>query len=80
MYLQTDKSTFKEIPGPWIADSIYEDTGALLFDADNDGRLDLYVVSGGNDHRKKADYYQDRLYLNTETRLCKKHQIPSLPI
>ena len=41
MYLQTDKSTFKEIPGPWIADSIYEDTGALLFDADNDGRLDL---------------------------------------
>lgn len=66
MYVQTDKGTFREIPGPWIADSIYEDTGALLFDADNDGRLDLYIVSGGNDYRKKADFYQDRLYINSE--------------
>ena len=66
MYLQTAKDTFKEIPGPWINDSLYEDTGALLFDADNDGRPDLYVVSGGNDSKGKGDYYQDRLYLNTE--------------
>jgi hypothetical protein len=78
MYLQTDKSTFKEIPGPWIADSIYEDTGALLFDADGDGRLDLYVVSGGNDHRKKADFYQDRLYFNTEKGFVKSTN--SLPV
>jgi hypothetical protein len=66
MYLQTGKGTFKEIPGPWISDSLYEDTGALLFDADHDGRLDLYVVSGGNDNTKKGYYYQDRLYLNTK--------------
>ena len=78
MYLQTDKSTFREIPGPWIADSIYEDTGALLFDADNDGRLDLYVVSGGNDPGKKADFYQDRLYLNTEKGFVKSTN--SLPV
>ncbi|HBC79668.1 MAG TPA: hypothetical protein DCZ51_13635 [Bacteroidales bacterium] len=65
MYLQTDKGTFNEIPGPWIGDSIYEDTGALLFDADNDGRNDLYVVSGGNDRSQKAAFYEDRLYLNT---------------
>jgi len=65
LYLQTDKGTFKEIPGPWIGDSIYEDTGALLFDADNDGKPDLYVVSGGNDYTRKSAYYQDRLYLNT---------------
>ncbi len=30
MYLQTEKGTFKEIPGPWLNDSLYEDTGALL--------------------------------------------------
>jgi enediyne biosynthesis protein E4 len=64
MYLQTGKGTFNEIKGPWISDSLYEDTGALLFDADNDGRLDLYEVSGGNNYKEKADY-QDRLYLNT---------------
>ena len=78
MYVQTDKSTFREIPGPWIADSIYEDTGALLFDADNDGRPDLYVVSGGNDLRKKADFYQDRLYINTEKGFVKSTN--SLPV
>jgi hypothetical protein len=66
MYLQTEKGTFKEMRGPWLSDSLYEDTGALLFDADNDGRLDLYVVSGGNDKKEKEVYYQDRLYLNTE--------------
>jgi hypothetical protein len=66
MYLQTEKGTFKEMPGPWISDSLYEDTGALLFDADNDGRMDLYVVSGGNDKNEKEQYYHDRLYLNTE--------------
>lgn len=65
MYMQTSRGNFREIPGPWINDSLYEDTGALLFDADNDGRLDLYVVSGGNDTRKD-EYYQDRLYLNTQ--------------
>jgi len=64
MYLQTEKGTFKEMPGPWINDSLYEDTGALLFDADNDGRLDLYVVSGGNDDKEQEELYQDRLYLN----------------
>ena len=78
MYLQTEKGTFKEIPGPWISDSLYEDTGALLFDADNDGRLDLYVVSGGNDKKEKAEYYQDRLYLNTENGFIKcKNCLPA---
>ncbi|MBN1143771.1 MAG: VCBS repeat-containing protein [Bacteroidales bacterium] len=65
MYLQTETGAFKEMSGPWNNDKNFEDTGALLFDADGDGKTDLYVVSGGNDIRKPTEFYQDRLYLNT---------------
>jgi hypothetical protein len=41
-----------------------EDMGLLLFDADNDGDNDLYIVRGSNQHDAGSPLYQDVLCVN----------------
>ncbi|MFL5561837.1 MAG: VCBS repeat-containing protein, partial [Gemmatimonadaceae bacterium] len=49
---------------PWEADRDFDDWGALFFDANGDGRPDLYVASGGYQPAPSSRLLQDRLYIN----------------
>lgn len=61
-FTQQIAGTFKQ--EALLPDSLYEDMGSLLFDADGDGDQDLYVVSGGSSFEAQSNKYQDRFYAN----------------
>jgi enediyne biosynthesis protein E4 len=48
----------------FAVDAACEDVDATFFDANGDGSLDLYVVSGGNEYTGNNEALLDRLYLN----------------
>ena len=64
LYVQRPNGTFVATNLPLFeADRISEDLGAAFFDANGDGNLDLYVVTGGNEFSDLAPALEDRLYL-----------------
>lgn len=65
LYLQTADGRFQAGNNDiFVADQASEDLDNLFFDADGDGDLDLYVVSGGNEFSSSAYALVDRLYFN----------------
>jgi enediyne biosynthesis protein E4 len=62
-YIQNKNGTFS--PQPMLETNASDDTGALFFDADKDGDMDLYIASGGVSAQKQGDVvYQHRLFMN----------------
>ncbi len=65
LYIQKGDGIFQpSSTATWLADQRYEDTGAVFFDADGDGDLDLFVASGGDSFKADDPLYQPRLYRN----------------
>ncbi len=67
VFLQQADGKFSQkalLPAADINTKRWEDEGMLLFDADGDGDLDLYVASGGFENEPNGFTYQDKLYVN----------------
>ncbi|MEO1050438.1 MAG: VCBS repeat-containing protein [Bacteroidota bacterium] len=65
LFLQMPSGQFEKSNAElWEQERHYEDVSAVMFDADNDNDVDLYIVSGGNEFMAGSKEYQDRLYLN----------------
>lgn len=64
-FMQQGDGTFKEKPlHTDTFDLSAENAGALLFDADGDGDLDLYCANGSSEHYSNPELFQDRLFIN----------------
>jgi len=62
MFMQTTEGVFNQ--STINRDSASEELGILLFDADNDGDLDLYAVSGSYEFQPDRVELQDKFYRN----------------
>ena len=64
LFVNRGGTKFEKLQGPWGKAYRQEDMAPLFFDADGDGDLDLYVVSGSNEGTERDIALRDRLYIN----------------
>ena len=65
LFVSNNQNSFVETDFPLFENHAKsEDVNARFFDADQDGDLDLYVVSGGYNFDWEDEALQDRLYVN----------------
>ncbi|MFS4492292.1 VCBS repeat-containing protein [Maribacter sp. 2308TA10-17] len=79
IYFQTDNGFTAQDIEVFTKDSVHEDLGILIFDADQDGDNDVYLVSGGNEFEPNSEELQDRLYVNDGSGAFKKAE-GALPV
>jgi len=67
LFLQQPGGRFLQktlLPEGISKNKLADDLQVLLFDADGDGDLDLYIASGGYENEHNDPAYQDQLYIN----------------
>lgn len=67
IFFQLPNGKFKQrdlLPMGAGAKTPFKDGGLLLFDANGDGKLDLYIASGGYESPHNSPFYRDRIYIN----------------
>ncbi len=80
LYIQNRSGKFDlSVQADFEKDKLFEDNGALFFDANSDGYLDLYVSSGGYELSENSPFLQDRLYLNNKNgKFVKSTTLPKM--
>ena len=67
IFLQQNNNRFIQkslLPDDSLKTKRYDDAGLLLFDADNNGTLDLFIASGGYENQSNSKEYSDHFYTN----------------
>lgn len=64
LYLQNSDGSFTEKTPRAFLNMTSEIVDAILFDADNDHDLDLFVVTGGNEYKANDPELRDHLFIN----------------